>query len=130
MSGIARLTTVVLDCPDPWLLARFYARLTGWEQLDGDEDWVDLSDGSGVRLAFQRAPDHQPPRWPEPGRPQQFHLDLAIDADHLADAEAEVLSNGAGKASTQPGSTFRVYTDPAGHPFCLCWDEDCATREP
>jgi hypothetical protein len=20
------------------------------------------------------------------------------------------------------GDTFRVYLDPAGHPFCLCWD--------
>ena len=22
----------------------------------------------------------------------------------------------------EDGDTFRVYLDPAGHPFCLCWD--------
>jgi len=30
-----------------------------------------------------------------------------------------VLAAGATKAETQPGESFRVYLDPAGHPFCL-----------
>jgi catechol 2,3-dioxygenase-like lactoylglutathione lyase family enzyme len=124
MAGIARLTTVVLDCPDPQKLADFYARLTGWKQQDADEDWVTLGDDTGVRLAFQRAPDHQPPSWPDPARPQQFHLDLAVTPDQLAAAEAELLALGAAKPRTQPGGQWRVYTDPAGHPFCLCWDGD------
>jgi hypothetical protein len=37
----------------------------------------------------------------------------------LDEGEAYVLSVGATKASVQPGTTFRVYLDPAGHPFCL-----------
>ena len=129
MTGIARLTTVVLDCPDPHALARFYAELTGWDRLEGDGRWMDLSDGSGVRLAFQKAIGHRPPRWPDPAHPQQFHLDLAIDPGELEAAEARLLALGAGKVDTQPGGQWRVYTDPAGHPFCLCWDEACAAKE-
>jgi hypothetical protein len=30
-----------------------------------------------------------------------------------------VLALGAKKAEFQPGTTFRVFLDPAGHPFCL-----------
>jgi hypothetical protein len=37
-----------------------------------------------------------------------------------------VLALGATKHAVQPGEAagdlFRVYLDPAGHPFCLCWD--------
>ena len=35
-------------------------------------------------------------------------------------SEAEVLELGATRAEHQPGTTFRVFLDPAGHPFCLC----------
>ena len=35
---------------------------------------------------------------------------------------AEVLRLGATKHDHQPGTTFRVFLDPAGHPFCLCVD--------
>ena len=31
MAGIARIRTIVLDCPDPLALARFYGELLGWE---------------------------------------------------------------------------------------------------
>jgi len=27
------------------------------------------------------------------------------------------------KAEVQPGTSFRVFLDPAGHPFCLVLDE-------
>ena len=37
----------------------------------------------------------------------------------LADA---VLGLGATKHDHQPGTSFRVFLDPAGHPFCLCLD--------
>jgi hypothetical protein len=30
-------------------------------------------------IAFQLAPDHQPPQWPNPDRPQQYHLDVMVD---------------------------------------------------
>ena len=57
-----------------------------------------------------------PPRWPDPAFPQQVHLDIHVD--DITAAEAKVLAlGGARLPSTEPG--FRVYADPAGHPFCL-----------
>jgi hypothetical protein len=49
-----------------------------------------------------------------------MHLDVIVD--DLDEAEAAVLELGATKAEHQPGTTFRVFLDPAGHPFCLCID--------
>ena len=122
MPAIARMRAVVLDCPDPVRLADFYRQLVGGEVDDDDEDWVTLRDGRDVLLSFQRAPDHQPPDWPNPDRPQQFHIDVTVD--DVDEAEQQVLALGARKHELQPGEKqgWRVFLDPAGHPFCLCWD--------
>jgi catechol 2,3-dioxygenase-like lactoylglutathione lyase family enzyme len=119
MPGIARLSVFALDCPDPQALAVFYSRLTGWG-LDHDHDegdWVQLRSDTGATLAFQLAPDHQPPVWPSSDRPQQAHLDF--DVPDLDAGEEQVLAIGARKAEVQPADSFRVFLDPAGHPFCL-----------
>jgi hypothetical protein len=50
--------------------------------------------------------------------PQQMHIDVMVE--DLDVAEAAVLGLGATKHDHQPGTTFRVFLDPAGHPFCLC----------
>jgi catechol 2,3-dioxygenase-like lactoylglutathione lyase family enzyme len=122
MSGIARLSLTALDGPDPRALAEFYAAITGWE-IDHDHgSWVQLRSDAGATLAFQLAPDHQPPDWPNPDRPQQAHLDF--DVPDLDVGEEQVLALGARKAEYQPGETFRVYLDPAGHPFCLVLDAE------
>jgi glyoxalase superfamily protein len=120
---LARMRSVVLDCPNPRALAEFYMGILGGE-LDADaDDWVVLT-VNGLRLAFQLADDFAPPTWPIGERPQQFHLDLTVDA--VDAVEGKVLALGASKHATQPGEDagdrFRVYLDPAGHPFCLCWD--------
>lgn len=106
-----------LDCPDPHVLAAFYGAITGWG-IDSDEgDWVQLRSDAGAALAFQRVPDHRPPVWPGAGHPQQVHLDF--DVRDLDVAEAQVTALGARKAEFQPDPAFRVFLDPAGHPFCL-----------
>jgi hypothetical protein len=47
-----------------------------------------------------------------------MHLDLAVD--DLEEAERRATALGAVKAGHQPGGDrFKVYIDPAGHPFCL-----------
>jgi Glyoxalase-like domain len=68
---------VVLDCPDPAVLSNFCSALLGLPVTYRDDDWVvvAVSDASSG-LAFQRAPDHQPPTWPGPAVPQQVHLDI------------------------------------------------------
>jgi hypothetical protein len=120
---LAHLRSVVLDCPQPRALAEFYQRLLGGD-IDSDAaDWVVLTI-DGLRLAFQLAEEFAPPTWPTGERPQQFHLDMTVvEVDMI---EPQVLALGAVKHAVQPGEAagdqFRVYLDPAGHPFCLCWD--------
>ncbi|MEU0369937.1 VOC family protein [Streptomyces sp. NPDC006283] len=120
--AMARLGAVVLDCPDPVALARFYAGILGGEikmqEEDGDR-WVDLEGVAGTTLAFQAAPGFVPPKWPSAEESQQFHLDLTVD--DLDAAEAKVLELGATVLEADDRKrSFRVYADPAGHPFCLC----------
>ena len=115
-----RLQVVVLDTPDPRGLAAFYAQLLGWEvDPDDDDDWVTIRGEGAVPLAFQRADDFTPPTWPAGEVPQQFHLDLVVDA--YEGPEARALELGATPVQgSQEHPGFRVYTDPSGHPFCLC----------
>jgi catechol 2,3-dioxygenase-like lactoylglutathione lyase family enzyme len=126
VSGIARLRSVVLDCPDTRVLAEFYRDLLGWEityaDYEADDRWVTLSDGGHPRVCFQRVIDYRPPSWPDPDRPQQLHIDVTVD--DMDAAEQQVLALGAVKADIQPSEDdqFRVFLDPAGHPFCLCID--------
>jgi catechol 2,3-dioxygenase-like lactoylglutathione lyase family enzyme len=129
MTAIARMRNVVLDCPDIRALAEFYRDLLGWEIIfadyEAEDGWVTLSGGGYPRLCFQRAPDYRPPRWPDPEYPQQAHIDVTVD--DMDKAEQQVLALGAVKADVQPGENdpsepFRVFLDPAGHPFCLCLD--------
>ncbi len=120
MSGIAKFSLVALDCPDPLALAKFYEQITGWPVGRGDEDsgWVQLAGDGGATIAFQRVSDFVPPVWPGHDHPQQAHIDF--DVDDLDAGEAAILAIGARKADFQPEpASFRVYLDPAGHPFCL-----------
>jgi predicted enzyme related to lactoylglutathione lyase len=122
---IGRLHSVIIDCTDPKALARFYAELTGFTWRDTSPEWVTLEGVEGQpRLCFQGVPDYQPPRWPDPAYPQQSHLD--IDVADIDVAEPQVLALGAtllrGGGGRDAG--FRVYADPAGHPFCLVWGQD------
>ncbi|MFF6992724.1 VOC family protein [Streptomyces sp. NPDC010273] len=117
---IAQLGAVVLDCPDPRALAAFYAGILGGTPAEDDEGaWFDLELPGGRTLAFQKAPGHVPPKWPAPDGSQQFHLDLTVT--DLDAAEKGVLALGARPLDTDDRArTWRVYADPAGHPFCLC----------
>jgi hypothetical protein len=86
---------------------------------DKDDEWVTLAGPDGAtELCVQRAPGHTAPTWPDPASSMQYHLDLEV-AD-LDAAEEVALRLGATKFGHQPGKSFRVYADPAGHPFCLC----------
>lgn len=116
--AIARRPVTVLDCPAPDVLARFYADLLGAEITSTDADWWHLREPGGSQLAFQQVDGYVAPDWPGQDVPQQFHLDVLVD--DLDETEAAVLALGASKHSHQPGETFRVFLDPAGHPFCLC----------
>ena len=107
-----------MDCPDAGALATFYGALLGWNVKD-DGDWAEIrpDDGSDC-ISFQRVESYRAPEWPGQTVPQQMHLDLMVR--DLDEGERVVLEHGGTVAAIQPGKTFRVFLDPAGHLFCLC----------
>jgi len=117
--AIARFPSIVLDCPDPAALAKFYGAMLDWK-VDVSDDWAEVRADYGQCICFQPVEDYRPPVWPDQDVPQQMHLDVVVD--DLDAGEAAVLELGATKHDHQPGTSFRVFLDPAGHPFCLCVD--------
>lgn len=110
---IGRLHHVVIDCANPAALAQFYAELLGLRVTYASADWVVVAENDTTSgIAFQLAPDHQPPRWADPTRPHQVHLDVMVE--DVATATAKVLELGARLLDGRD-----VFADPAGHPFCL-----------
>jgi hypothetical protein len=118
--AIAWFPGLVMDCPDAGTLARFYGALLDWNvTVDDDGSWAEARSDDGMQcLSFQQVEDFRAPEWPDQARPQQMHLDVMVE--DFESAEPAVLELGATKHSFQPGTTFRVFLDPAGHPFCLC----------
>lgn len=115
---VARLPLLVIDCPDVSDLAAFYGAMLGWEVEVISEDRSAVRSADGAAISFHRVDSYSPPAWPSQDRPQQMHLDVLVD--NLDEAEAELLGLGAAKHELQPGGSFRVLLDPAGHPFCIC----------
>lgn len=114
--------TVVFDTADLTAESTFWAGLLGGA-VEEEDDWHTVEVDGEAMIAFQLAPNHVKPDWPD-GEPQQIHLDLYVD--DIRSAEEKALALGASLLS--PVSQldgehgFRVYADPSGHPFCLCWD--------
>ena len=128
-----QLRQTVLDAEDARGLAAFYHSLVGGTYRPGDEppadgsddgaEWVTFRTPAGVRLAFQRVADLPRATWPEGPVPQQLHLDFMVaDADELEQSRARAVSLGAtvvDDQSADPEEALYVFTDPAGHPFCV-----------
>lgn len=111
---IGRLHHVVIDCPDPAVLARFYSELLGLPVTYEDSDWVVIAQNDTTSgIAFQRVADYRPPRWPVPAYPQQYHVDVMVDDVAVAIPRAVAL----GARVLDRGSG--ICADPVGHPFCL-----------
>ncbi len=108
---------ITLDCADVRPLAEFWSQLLGWDVLAVEDEYAMLKGPETAALGFGRVPDYEPPSWPNDRGSKQFHLDLKttdIDA-----AERRCVELGATVPDQQPGETWRVLLDPAGHPFCL-----------
>ncbi len=112
---------IVFDAADLAAESGFWAGLLGGT-VEADNDWHSVLVEGEWRLAFQLAPDHVPPDWPD-GTPQQMHLDLWVDDLNAAHEEAISLGARLLKPADDPEAAegYQVYADPAGHPFCLCW---------
>jgi catechol 2,3-dioxygenase-like lactoylglutathione lyase family enzyme len=116
---------VVFDAADLAAESRFWSGVLGGT-VDAEDDWhMILVDGK-PKIGVQLAPDHDRPEWPD-GTPQQIHMDLWVqDFDEAHDEVmalgARVLQSVDALDSDRPDA-FHVYADPAGHPFCLCFNK-------
>jgi hypothetical protein len=117
--AIARFPSLVIDCPEPDVLASFYGAILDWK-VETSPGWAEVRADYGQCISFQQVENFSPPAWPGQERPQQMHVDVMVS--DLDAGEAAVLELGATKHEHQPGTSFRVFLDPAGHPFCLCVD--------
>jgi hypothetical protein len=50
-----------------------------------------------------------------------LHLDIRVNDADLA--EQELLALGATRTPAERETGFRVFTDPAGHPFCIVFGQ-------
>ena len=128
---IANYVYTALDCDNPVELAHFYSKITGLKIQPFDEgetgetcEWLELWDeNEQTKMAFQKIDNYRKPTWPKGDLPQQAHMDF--HAKDLDIAEKQLLEIGAVKAEFQPKPhRFRVYLDPAGHPFCIVQSDD------
>ncbi|MGY5129541.1 VOC family protein [Streptomyces nigrescens] len=120
MSAI-KFGVIALDCPDPRALANFYAEVLDWQVTGGDDEWIEVAGPTGRTLAFQRVTDYRPPQWPGQDVPQQLHLDFDVAHADIDEAERKIVALGAKLVQRDAEARdWRVYLDPAGHPFCLC----------
>ena len=116
---IGHLYDIVIDCPEPRELAGFYEELLSLTRREDSRDFIVLVNAAGEEtVSFQRVDGFRAPRWTDPERPPQMHVDVKVmDLDV---AQAQVLALGATllEGSDKPIG-YRVYADPVGHPFCL-----------
>jgi catechol 2,3-dioxygenase-like lactoylglutathione lyase family enzyme len=129
------LRQTVLDTTDARRLAEFYRELLGLAYRPGDEppaageddalgrDWLVLRNPRGGQLAFQQVDSFPRSTWPDPGVPQQLHLDFTVPSrDVLERVHARALGLGARLLrddADDPEEPIYVYADPDGHPFCV-----------
>jgi hypothetical protein len=110
---------VMLDCPDAKRLSGFYAELLGKPVTYENDGMAMIGEPDAQPIMFQQVGGYVAPRWPDPAFPQQLHLDVTVE--DVEAGEAAVLKLGATSLGAG-GDNWRVYADPAGKPFCLCWD--------
>ena len=130
-----KIRGVALDCTDPRGVAEFYRQLFGLHYQPGNEpppagqpdpkaeDWLVLRNPGGTNLAFQKVNELKESSWPDGTIPQQLHLDASVPTKVAFDVQHErAMSLGARLLQDRyddPEEALRVYSDPAGHPFCI-----------
>lgn len=125
-----RWDSVVVDCRDPWTLARWWAEVLGWQVVQESHDDAVIAPphavGSGPLsttdwqqlgpvLVFGTAPEGKQVK-------NRLHLDLAPHLSDDRDAEiARLLDLGATHADIGQSDElpWTVLADPEGNEFCV-----------
>jgi catechol 2,3-dioxygenase-like lactoylglutathione lyase family enzyme len=114
-----------LEAPDPAALAGFYSQLLGWPVVHEEPGTAVLAAPEGpIYVVFQRAADYVPPVWPPQEGQQRSMMHLDFQVGDLDVAVDDAVALGGTLAEHQPQDNVRVLLDPAGHPFCLCREQD------
>lgn len=114
------LGAITFDCPNGEELWKFYRALGDLQPQDVNGMAPALVADTGVMVLFQQVENYSPPTWPTQERGQQMHIDF-----HTKDREGHVqraIELGATQQEVERG--FTAMLDPAGHPFCICDDND------
>ncbi|MEV1289969.1 VOC family protein [Micromonospora sp. NPDC049679] len=117
-SALVQWSAMTVDCPEPNVMADFYAALLGGtvtRRIAGEAN----VDAAGKLIIFRATPDYRPPTWPSPEVPMHAHFEYVVE-DPRAAAQ-QLLPLGASLAAHQDpdNPNLLVMLDPAGHPFCL-----------
>ena len=114
-----------IEAPDPAALAAFYSGLLDWPVVHEEPGTAIVKPPQdSVFMVFQLAEDYVPPVWPPAPGEQRTMMHLDLQVEDLDAAVADAVALGARVAEFQPQDHVRVLLDPAGHPFCLCLDEE------
>lgn len=117
---VGRLTQLTFECDDPERSARFWQEVLDLPDPEGDPDAMTLRWEPVGRLSFHRVAGYRRPSWPGERGEQHAHVDLLVEdlrATCLAveKAGATALTD----VMDRGPKAWRIYADPAGHPFCL-----------
>lgn len=114
------LAAIDFDTGNGEELWQFYRLLGELEMQDVNGFAPALVADSGIMVLIQQVENYTPPTWPTQERGQQIHIDF-----HTADRDRHVeraIELGATFQEKEKG--FTVLLDPAGHPFCICVDNE------
>ena len=118
--AVGKLTQLILECDNAEQLARFWQEVLALPEPEGDSNWLTLQWEPVGRFSFHRVVGYRPPAWPGEHGEQQVHLDLLVDDLHAANLAVEKAGARPLTDVLDPGpKAWRIYADPAGHPFCL-----------
>ncbi|WOX11685.1 VOC family protein [Streptomyces sp. N50] len=110
------IAAVVVDCLDPWAMARFWGEALDWAVLEVSDGQASLrsAEGVGPYLEFLRVPGVK-------AVPDRVHLDLMPSPGDDRAAEVErVKGLGASDLDLGQGDVpWTCLTDPEGHEFCV-----------
>jgi len=120
-----RIRTITVDCADPYLLAGFWAQVTGYGEDPTDPNHPD--DPEGLLLGPEGSPALLFVKVPGPAKhgKNRVHLDLAppVPTAQARDEEMRrILSLGATLTEDHrrpDGGGWVVLADPEGNEFCV-----------